>query len=45
MLTKQAQSILRSKLFRHLDGIVMGPTAYALKKKGLTDYLLEKKNS
>ena len=43
MLTKQAQSILRSKLFRHLDGIVVGPTAYALKIKGITDYLLEKK--
>ena len=34
---------LRSKLFRHLDGIVISPTAYALKKHGITDYLLQNK--
>nr|WP_299338558.1 class I SAM-dependent methyltransferase [Allomuricauda sp.] len=34
---------LRSKLFRHLDGIVMAPTAHALKKRGVTDYLLDHK--
>jgi len=34
---------LRSKLFRHLDGIVISPTAYTLKKHGVTDYLLQNK--
>ncbi|MFT6964675.1 MAG: hypothetical protein ACJAWV_004417, partial [Flammeovirgaceae bacterium] len=34
---------LRSKLFCHLDGIVISPTAYALTKYGVTDYLLQKK--
>jgi hypothetical protein len=37
------KSSLRSKLFRHLDGIVIAPTAYTLKKHGVTDYLLENK--
>jgi SAM-dependent methyltransferase len=43
MLPKQKQSILRSKLFRHLDGIVVGPSANVLKEKGITDYLLAEK--
>ncbi|MCH2224841.1 MAG: class I SAM-dependent methyltransferase, partial [Crocinitomicaceae bacterium] len=34
---------LRHKLFRHLDGIVIAPTAHALKTQGVTDYLLEHK--
>ncbi|GGI56252.1 class I SAM-dependent methyltransferase [Winogradskyella haliclonae] len=34
---------LRSKLFRHLDGIVISPTAYTLKEHGVTDYLLQNK--
>lgn len=34
---------LRNKLFRHLDGIVIAPTAYALKTHGITDYLIERK--
>ncbi len=34
---------LRSKLFRHLDGIAISPTAYTLKKHGVTDYLLQHK--
>ena len=34
---------LRSKLFRHLDGIVIAPTAYTLKKHGVTNYLLQHK--
>jgi hypothetical protein len=41
MLSKQQQSIFRNKLFRHLDGIVTAPAAYALKEKGVTDYLLK----
>jgi len=36
-------SALRNRLFRHLDGIVIAPTAYTLKKHGVTDYLLEHK--
>lgn len=40
MLPKKKQAELRSKLFRHLDGIVTGPAAYALKEKGITDHLL-----
>jgi SAM-dependent methyltransferase len=34
---------LRSTLFRHLDGIVISPSAYSLKQHGVTDYLLEHK--
>jgi len=40
MISKQKSVILRSKLFRHLDGIVIAPTAYSLKKHGIIDYLL-----
>lgn len=43
MLTKQEQSLFRAKLFRHLDGIVVAPSAYTLKSHGVTDYLLEHK--
>jgi len=43
MISKQEQAALRSALFRHLDGIVTAPTAYALLEKGVTDYLLEHK--
>ncbi|MGB5819898.1 MAG: class I SAM-dependent methyltransferase [Saonia sp.] len=43
MLSKQEQSLLRSTLFRHLDGIVIGPTAQVLKEKGVIDYLLSNK--
>ncbi|NNC95419.1 MAG: class I SAM-dependent methyltransferase [Chitinophagales bacterium] len=41
MLSKEKQSNLRSKLFRHLDGIVVAPSAFALKENGITDYLLD----
>ena len=38
---KSTQNKLRrSHIFRHLDGIVMAPTAYALYKRGITKYLL-----
>ena len=43
MLSKQEISSLRAKLFRHLDGIVTGPSAFALKESGVTDYLLANK--
>ncbi len=42
-MNSNQKTILRSKLFRHLDGIVISPTAYTLKKHGVTDFLLENK--
>lgn len=36
------KSLLRDSLFRHLDGIVTAPSAYALLKHGVTDYILQK---
>ncbi|RBW63235.1 class I SAM-dependent methyltransferase [Tenacibaculum sp. E3R01] len=44
MLSNKEKSILRSSLFRHLDGIVTCPAAYILKEKGITKYLLKKKS-
>jgi hypothetical protein len=44
-LTKEDKKLLRADLFRHLDGIVCAPTAYALKKSGLLDHLLIQKES
>jgi SAM-dependent methyltransferase len=41
MLSKEKRSEFRNKLFRHLDGLVVAPSAYALKEKGVTDYLLK----
>ena len=38
MLSKPEKVILRSKLFRHLDGIVTCPAAHVLHEKGITDY-------
>lgn len=43
MLSKQKLTTLRSKLFRHLDGIVIAPSAYTLQKHGVTDHLLKQK--
>ena len=45
MLSKEDKKILRSDLFRHLDGIVTVPTAYVLKENGVLDYLLEQKSA
>ncbi len=42
-MTKDQKKILRADLFRHLDGIVTGPTAFALHQKGVLDFLLKKK--
>ena len=42
-MSSNQNTILRSKLFRHHDGIVISPTAYTLKKHGVTDYLLQNK--
>lgn len=36
---------LRSTIFRHLDGLATAPVAVALKKKGITDYLLQHKQA
>lgn len=33
---------LRQQIFLHLDGLVVAPTAYLLKQKGILDFLLEK---
>ncbi len=43
MLTKQEKEQLRGTIFRHLDGIATGTTAYSLHKKGVLKYLLEHK--
>jgi|TARA_R110002110_G_scaffold162494_17_gene361834 SAM-dependent methyltransferase len=45
MYSKPELRKLRSKLFRHLDGIVIAPSAYALKNRGVTDYLLAHKSA
>ena len=45
MLSKQDQAKLRTDLFRHLDGIVASPSAFALHEKGVCDYLLENKEA
>ena len=42
-MSSNQKTLLRNKLFRHLDGITISPTAYALKKHGVTDYLIQKK--
>ena len=44
-MNKEQKKLLRADLFRHLDGIVTGPTAYALHEKGVLDYLLKEKKS
>jgi len=40
MLTKQEKRDLRADLFRYLDGLGTGPSAFALHDKGVLDYLL-----
>ncbi|MBV7267594.1 class I SAM-dependent methyltransferase [Winogradskyella luteola] len=42
MLTKSDKSQLRSIIFRHLDGIATATSAYALHKKEVLSYILEK---
>jgi len=44
-MDSKQKSLLRGRLFRHLDGIVIAPTAFALKKQGITDYLLQNKKA
>ncbi len=40
MLTRDDKISLRATIFKHLDGIATGPTAYSLHKKGVLDYLI-----
>ncbi|NNE28584.1 MAG: class I SAM-dependent methyltransferase [Saprospiraceae bacterium] len=44
-MTKADKARLRGDLFRHLDGIVTAPTALALHKRGVLDFLLKEKNA
>ncbi len=44
MLTREEQTVLRGKLFRHLDGIVISPIAFFLNDKGVIDYLIDNKS-
>lgn len=44
MLTKLEKVKLRGDLFRYLDGLGTSPTAYVLYKRGVLDFLLEKKS-
>ncbi len=41
MITKSEQAKLRSRLFRHLDGLVTAPTAYELHKNGVWDHMVK----
>lgn len=43
-LDKAEKKILRSSIFRHLDGIAIAPTAFALSKSGVLQYLLDNKS-
>ncbi len=43
MLTKKEQAVFRSEIFRHLDGIVTAPVAYALHKNDITAQILSAK--
>ena len=42
-MNSEQKAALRSRIFRHLDGIVIAPTAFTLHKHGITDYLLTEK--
>ncbi len=41
MLSREDKRQYRSELFRHLDGIAVAPTAYALHKKGVLNAILQ----
>lgn len=43
-LSKAQKKILRSSIFRHLDGIAVAPTAYALHQQGVLDYIISNKS-
>ncbi len=44
MLSKTDQAIHRGSMFRHLDGLVCAPAAFALHKAGVLNYILDKGN-
>ena len=39
------KSLLRSTIFRHLDGLATAPVAVALHKKGVLDFIFENKEA
>ena len=41
MLTNAEKNTYRDDLFRHLDGIAVAPVVYALKEKGVLNYILK----
>ncbi len=41
MLSTKEKNQYRSELFRHLDGIGIAPVAFALKEKGILDFILK----
>jgi len=43
MVTKKDKNTYRQDLFKHLDGIVTAPTAFALNEKGVLDYIQKQK--
>ena len=45
MISKSDKTEFRSSLFRHLDGIVTAPTAYALLEKGVIDHFRDHKKA
>ena len=44
MINTSLQTTYRSRLFRHLDGIVVAPSAYALHSHGVTERILHQKS-
>ncbi len=45
MLDKSAKRKLREDLFRYLDGLGVAPSAYILYQKGVTDFILDRKET
>ena len=45
MLSKDQKARLRADIFFHLDGIVTAPAAWILYSKGITEYLIEEKET
>lgn len=41
MLSKEEKRQFRGDLFRHLDGVVVAPTAFTLQEKGVLEFLLQ----
>jgi len=39
------KTLLRSTIFRHLDGLVTAPVAFSLQKKGVLEFILTKKSA